>query len=48
MKYLAIPENGASFFTIFLADVHERWLELAGKATIYVSHSVSFDIGPFP
>lgn len=45
VKYLAIPENGAAFFTLFLGDIHERWVELVLKASVYISHSVSIGLG---
>lgn len=41
LKYLAIPENPVAFFTHFLDDVHEKWLQLVTAATEYISHSVS-------
>lgn len=41
LKYLAIPENGVTFFTLFLDDVHQRWQELFTTANEYISTTVS-------
>lgn len=40
-QYLAIPENGASFFTLFLFATHHIWQELATRSRLYISHNVS-------
>lgn len=40
-RYLAIPENGAAFFTVFLSEIHAMWLALAAKSSLYIAHNVS-------
>lgn len=46
LKSLSIPKNGVEFFTLFLDDVHERWLELFEKAKLHISESVNLPCSP--
>lgn len=44
LKPLTIPKNGAAIFTLFIEDVHERWLELVVNAGSYISCGMGLDV----
>lgn len=41
LKYLSIPSHGVEFATLFLDDIHRRWLELLESAKVHLAEFVS-------
>lgn len=41
LKYLSIPSHGVEFATLFLDDIHRRWLKLLESAKVHLAEFVS-------
>jgi hypothetical protein len=41
LEYLSIPSHGVEFATLFLDDIHRRWLELLESAKVHLAEFVS-------